>query len=258
LEYFALKLTRVILITLLLPFIALPSLAVDLAGVDVTRYLSTYETLSPTPKGIGHLPRHGNGDTVRIRYALPKKRPFSYKIDFHNIVAYEGNGRGYHLEIRRDSPQGGVIYNGPTTDAASWNFNNVNQVELASVLTSADFARGYLDLYALPTIQGDTWTFYRDADQGEWNLRATALEDTPALRKALQQTRFLREKQIRLLPMPQRMAPAKADFRITSKSRILLCANASSDDRFAASLLRDEIRRLSGLSLSICTHGGIL
>lgn len=224
----------------------------DLTGIDTSKYVTIYNTLPPTPKGTKYLPGIDSGKSIQIRFEAPKKKPLSFKLDLHNIMALTGEGTIYHLQLRKDSLEGPVIYDGPITNADGFNVCHWAQIEMADRLTSADFKRGYFDVYAIGRCQGDQWTIYRDNDNDpNWDIRAVALEESPALTKALAQTALLRQKGIHLLPFPQKITTEKQDFLISSKSKILLTSKATDDDQFAAGLLQDEIKKLSGITLPI-------
>ena len=67
------------------------------------------ETLAPTPKGTGYLPGVESGRYVQFRFAVPKPRPPRYLLNLDNIVALQGGGTSYQVEIHVDSADGPLL-----------------------------------------------------------------------------------------------------------------------------------------------------
>ncbi len=223
----------------------------DLTGIDINRFVKSYGTLPPSPIGEGHLGAISNEKTVQIRYKIPNKRPISYGLDFHNIVPMAGTGKSYQLQLRRDSAAGPLVYDGPACNLYFLASTNRTPLEIADWLTDEDIKRGYLDIYASCRVEGDdTWTMYRDAPDGEHKIRSLVIEDTPELRKALDDAKQFREKNVHLLPMPQQITLTGTDFKITAQTHILV-SSQSPEDKFTAELLRDEIANIMGTKLPV-------
>jgi len=241
----------------LLTVLNLPALAsrVDLTGVDVNRFIKFYGTLPPTPKGEWYVDPLESGGVVHIRYALPKKRPLSFKLDIHNIVPLHGGGESYQLQLRRDRADGPVVYDGPVTNCYFWASHNRSPLEIADWLTDADLARGYLDIYAIGHVRGDKWTMWRNRKGSEWEIQSVSIDDTPELREALAGTELIRKKGICLLPWPREITAKSEDFIVSAKTRIVLRADASEDDIASAGMLRDEIEKISGRRLEVVCRG---
>jgi len=211
------------------------------------------ETLPPTPRGTGHLGSVDSGKFVQFRYAVPKPKPPVYLINIDNIVAMRGGGKSYQAEIHIGSPDGPLLYKGPKiTDAHAFNAEDLSRLDATKFLTDADVRRGYIDVWATAWVEDDTWTTYRDTDDGRWDIYALVPDPEAFARwRATQRKReAMLERGICIIPQPQHIELHPDDFRVTGETRVGLSGSTAKEDRAIADAVRAELSRISGLDVS--------
>lgn len=154
------------------------------------------ELLPPTPKGTGHLPSLGAGEFVQIR--IPVSREGNIAVSLGNVVPMTGAGTSYQLEVRRDAAGGPLVHMGAAFTAANeaqaaehitardWAHQNRLPLDVTGHLGEADYERGWLDLFVTAHVAGDTWTIYRDRDDGgEWDMKVSVVSPNAAEERAV-------------------------------------------------------------------------
>ncbi|MGD9495082.1 MAG: glycoside hydrolase family 20 zincin-like fold domain-containing protein [Armatimonadota bacterium] len=207
--------------------------------------------IEPTPMGDGHLGLLASGTTVQLRFPLPGEPPLAAALSLGNIVGYTGRGSSYQLVLRRDAPDGPVIYEGPVIVVGDqWNAANRAPIDITAQVTDADLERGYLDIFATGIVQGDGWTMYRH-DPGRREITIAIAEATPELRRLVETLAEMIERDIAVIPMPQDIALEEGALALDARSRIVLEPGASESDRFAAEDLAAQIAERTGLRLAV-------
>lgn len=160
-------------------------------SVDYMRHLkeaaeagrgTAMDTLKPTPKGKSHLGPLQSGRVVHLRFPVAKAGGLELRLG--NVVAMNGVGTSYQMQVRRDAPDGQIIHAGKTftctaeqaetrTASRAWNDDNRAPISITAALTEADRARGYIDVFVTAHVQADAWTIYRDDnDSTTWDMYA--------------------------------------------------------------------------------------
>jgi hypothetical protein len=206
--------------------------------------------LEPTPVGDSHLGLIESGKPLQLRFAVPDKLLLGYWISTGNIVGMSGKGTSYQLILRRDAPDGPVLYQGPViANGDEWNATNRTPVDLTDKLTDADRARGWLDIYATGIVDGDGWTLYRhNAGRPIVSYAAVASPETQRRMAVLQ---VCAERSISILPAPQELDLATGEFPLTAQTRIVYPVGSPKLVVSAATELREMIRDRTGLDLPV-------
>lgn len=211
--------------------------------------------IDPSPIGEGHLGPLESGAFVQVRFPVPKPLPLAYAVQLGNTVAFSGRGTSYKLLLRRDSQEGPVIYEGPviTGSGDAWNADNLRPIDLTDKLTEQDAERGYLDVYVSAQTEGDGWTIYRH-NHGR-PILALFVQSDEEIRQAIEQQKAMEKRGVALIPAPQKIELRDGEFGLTGKSRIVLPAAASDEDRFAARDLAEQIAQVCGHKLAVEVGG---
>jgi hypothetical protein len=208
------------------------------------------DALAPTPAGDSHLGLIQSGQPLQLRFAVPKEPVLGYWISTGNIVAMSGRGTSYQLILRRDAPDGPVVYQGPViANGDEWNAANRTPVDLTEQITDADRARGWVDIYATGLVEGDGWTLYRH-NPGRPIVSYVAIA-SPEVQRRMEVLQICAERSISLLPAPQELDVAPGEFPLTQNTRILYPAGSPPLVASAAAELREIIRERTGLQLVI-------
>lgn len=207
--------------------------------------------IPPTPMGDGHVGRLESAAHVQLRFPVPRPRPLVYALSLANVVAYTGKGTSYQLILRRDAPDGPVVYKGPvvTINGDAWNAANRRPIDITTAITDADAKRGYIDIFVSATTADDGWTVYRHSDRRP--ICAIVLGASDNVRRAVEQQKAMAERGIAVIPAPQQLTPRSGEFTLTPRSRIVLARAASTADRFAASDLVEQLEQTCGIRPSI-------
>ncbi len=236
----------------LLALLACVSLSVAQVDELPPTAAGTVKPVDPTPAGDGHLGNLPSGASAQLRFALPKVKPLRFQLSFANVVGFSGRGTSYQLVVRRDSPTGSIVHEGPViANGDAWNGANAESVDLTAAITDADCTAGHLDLFITPRTTDDGWTLYKDQDARP--IRAHLTEDTPEARAARDRGEQLRRRGVSVLPTPQSIALEAGDLRLSARSRIVLPAGADAQDRFAANDLAEVIAETAKLKLAVVT-----
>jgi len=222
---------------------------------DEVRALGQFRTaIAPSPIGEGHLGRLESGDTVQLRFPVPKQRPLAFWVNVGNVVGFTGKGASYQLVLRRDAADGPVIHEGPMVPVGDdWNASNREPIEITEHLTDQHLAQGFIDLFVSGIVEGDGWTVYRH-NPGRREITATFVPGTPEIRRSLEAARQVRERGITIIPMPARIEVREGTMLLSGDSRIALGPLTGERDRLAAEDLAEQIRERTGLRLSIVTR----
>jgi hypothetical protein len=165
-------------------------------------YAKSLEPLPPTPIGTGHLGLLESGKEAQVRFPVLTPLPLAYRVNLSNVVAFTGKGSSYQLVVRRDAPDGKIVYEGPViTNGDAWNDTNREPIDLTGVLKPEDTKAGYIDLYVTGLVTGDGWTLYKHG--GGRNLVALAVTLTPEMQKSIEANREMEKRGIALLPLPK-------------------------------------------------------
>ena len=204
--------------------------------------------IEPTPMGDGHLGLLESGATVQVRFPVPKALPEQYLLELGNVVGFSGRGTSYRLILRRDAPDGLVIYEGPVVaNGDQWNATNAQPIDIGKSLRAEDAARGYVDIYLSAIVEGDGWTVYRHNAGRPIGVRVPTAESIEAARQA----RMAAERGIAVIPWPQKLSLGAGEVKLTPRTRIVLPARATEAARFAASDMAEQIAEACGLKLAI-------
>lgn len=204
--------------------------------------------IAPTPAGDGHLGLLESGATVQIRFPVPKPLPPQYLLELGNVVAFSGRGTSYRLVLRRDAPDGPVIYEGPTVaNGDQWNATNAQPIDIGRSLRAEDAARGYVDIYVSAVVEGDGWTVYRHNAGRPIGVRVPTAESIEAARQA----QMAAERGIAVIPWPQKITLAAGEMKLSARTRIVLPARATQAARFAAADMAEQIAEACGLKLTV-------
>ncbi len=225
--------------------IALALHAASLAAADLWPAYSSWarrvNAVAPTPMGRGHLGRLPSGKYVQIRFPLPKTKPDGFWVVLGNVVGFTGRGRSYQLVVRVDSADGPVVYKGEVfQNGDRWNASNRRHIDLSAAAADRHARQGYIDLFVTGLVQGDGWTLYRS--RAGRPIVAYVLVLSPQLKAKARAARRLAERGVALIPMPREISLLKSDFTRRPQTRIVLPADATDDDLFAARDLAAALR----------------
>lgn len=213
------------------------------------------ETLPPTPKGDGYLRDVKPGQFLQFRYEVPKQRPPAFLVNLDNIVAMDGKGSSYQVEIHADSPEGPLLYKGAKlTDGYAFNAEDLSRVNATELLTDKHLIQGYIDLYVTAQVEGDTWTTYRDDDKGR-DLYALVPDPVGFVRwRRLQEERAaLLDRGVLLLPQPQRVELRPNDFVLSKQVSVALLGSQAEEDRRTAEMLADDLSERTACKVPVVT-----
>ena len=216
------------------------------------------DTLPPTPKGAGYLPGVESGTFVQFRYPVPAVRPARYLINIDNIVAMNGGGSSYQVEIHLDAPAGPLLYKGSRiTVGHRFNAEDLSRLDATELLTAVHLQQGYVDVWATAWVEGDTWTTYRDAADTRWDMFAQL--PTPDAyarwRAKWEQREQMLTRGIRIIPQPQRIELLDADFALRPGLSIVLLGSTSGRDRATAETVCRELNRIGGGQIATVGSG---
>lgn len=204
-------------------------------------YAARLDPLDPTPMGDGHLGTIKSGDSVQLRFPVPKGKVVGYWLSLGNIVAYTGKGESYQLILRRDAKDGPVIYQGPViASGEQFNASTAEPKDITGRLTAADGERRTLDVWATTLVEGDDWTIYRHNSQGR-RLASLVAVATPELEAKVAAAKALADLGIAAIPMPQEIKVERAHLRLFEAPRIWLGPGTTDEDAFAAQDLAEQI-----------------
>lgn len=208
------------------------------------------EAVDPTPAGDSHLGLIESGKPLQLRFAVPNSPLLGYWISTGNIVAMSGKGSSYQLILRRDAPDGPVVYRGPViANGDEWNASNRTPVDLTDTVTDADRARGWLDIYATGVVEGDGWTLYRH-NAGRPIVSYAAIA-SPEIQRRMALLQVCAERSVSILPAPQELEVASGGFSLTAQTPIVYPAGSPTLVASAAAELREMIRERTGLELAV-------
>ncbi|MBM3475398.1 MAG: hypothetical protein FJX75_19210 [Armatimonadetes bacterium] len=204
-------------------------------------YATRLEPLEPTPMGDGHVGVVKSGDTVQLRVPVPQGHLLGYWLSLGNVVAYTGKGTSYQLVLRRDAPDGPVIYEGPTlASGEQFNADNREVKDITAHVTAEDQRKGSLDVWATAKVVGDDWTIYRHNPQGR-EVVAFAAVASAELEAKLAAAKSLAQLGVAIIPMPQEVKVGEGQLRLSPTPRIVLGSGADEQDAFAAQDLAEQI-----------------
>jgi hypothetical protein len=202
--------------------------------------------IEPTPTGESHVGLVPSGDTVPLCFPVPREPVLGYWLGLANLVAYSGKGSAYQLLLRRDSPQGAVVYTGPVIgNGDAWNASNGTPVDLTECLTPADRERGAIDIYATGIVADDGWTLYRHQPQRP--VLAYAVIETADTRRQVAAGKVLQARGVAILPVPQELEFSEGTLLLPAGTRILVPPNAPDRVGSAAQELRELVLERTGV-----------
>ncbi|MBT5606574.1 MAG: family 20 glycosylhydrolase [Lentisphaerae bacterium] len=206
------------------------------------------EPVRPSPLGEGHLGRLDTGASVRLCYPLPAKEALAaFWLRPCNVVAYTGRGTRYELLIRRDSPNGALVYTGPVaTNGDRWNAQNRDRIDLTASVTAADRERGHIDLFISGAVTDDGWTVYRHCSGRPMPAFVVVLDETT--RQALHTMRSLAAAGVSLIPLPSQIELSSGPPMIID-GRTTIAAPPTLNH--TASELRDIVAERTGVTLRL-------
>jgi hypothetical protein len=206
--------------------------------------------LDPTPAGEGHLGLLASGDPLQLRLPVPAQLAEAYFADLGSLVAYSGKGTSYQLIVRRDGPDGTIVFQGPViANGDAWNTANREPVDLTGVLTDADRQSGFLDLYVTALVADDGWTLYRS--NAARPVQALVVIPSPEMRARAASMRALTDRHISVLPVPREIRVAAGDLPLSAATRIVYEPSAPASVAQAAGELQAVICERTGLQPTI-------
>jgi len=204
-------------------------------------YATRLDPLDPTPMGDGHLGTIKSGNSVQLRFPVPKGKVLGYWLLLGNIVAYTGKGTSYQLILRRDAKDGPVIYQGPVIASGDqFNASTAESQDITGCLTAADGEHGTLDVWATTLVEGDDWTIYRHDPQAR-RIASLVAVASPELEAKIAAAKALADLGIAVVPMPQEIKVEQAHLRLSESPRIWLGPGTTDEDAFAAQDLAEQI-----------------
>jgi hypothetical protein len=180
--------------------------------------------------------------------------PAAYRINLDNVVAMTGRGTSYQVEIHVDSPQGPLLYQGARiTDGNRFNAEDLSRLDATRFLTQAHLGQGFIDLFVTATVEGDTWTTYRDHDGTPRDLFALVPDPArfAAWQRLQEERAALAERGVFLLPHPQRLELRPADFALMEGTAIATAGTADPAVTHAAHLLATDIGERAGVRVAV-------
>ena len=236
----------------------------EFEGIEPEELYQILQSLPPTPKGKGHIGPVKSGKFIHLRFSLPSEKSLKYFINLNNIGAYTGKGYFYQLEVRKDSPNGNIIFKSEPFSRSSgpYSFNGADFSKIEVPLESInEWGQGFIDIFVTVYTKGDTWTIYKDGEQRK--IVAYALIESPPVKQRKNLIHKMIKREILIIPQPRELNVKDIDFKILSTTKILLDKGATEEDIFSAQLLADEIDRLTCNKLQIkrgvqCPQGNIV
>ncbi len=218
----------------------------------------TLAAIEPSPIGDGHLGEVPAGTFVQLRFPVPDQDLLAYRLNLGNIVGYSGRGSSYQLILRRDSQDGPIIHEGPIiSNGDDWNASNRVPIDLTTIITPQDRARGWIDVFATALVQGDTWTVYRHNPTGR-QLTATAVIATPETMAMIRSVEAMSARGICVIPMPQVMQLDEGEVSLRDGWRISVLGEVTEADRFGAEDLADQVKERAQINLKLAPGGEIV
>ncbi len=203
------------------------------------------ETLDPTPKGTGFVSALESGQMQQFRFAVPRALPGRYLVSLNNIVAMDGTGTSYQVEIHVDSPDGPLLYVGQRASRGQdFNLEDLSRLDATEFITREHRRQGYVDIWATVHVEGDTWTTYRDSDGEPRDIYALAPDAEAVARREsdrAQETEMLRAG-VSVIPCPQRVVLRGGAFDLSREVRVSVAG--SDEDDATAEYLRGELSAL--------------
>ena len=208
------------------------------------------EAIEPTPTGEGHLGLVKSGEPVQIRFPVPREPLLGYWLSLGNLVAYTGKGSSYQLVLRRDGPQGAVVYTGPAIRTGDeWNASNRSPLDITEHLTAADRERGLLDLYVTGIVADDGWTLYRHRPQRP--VLAYAAIETEDRRRQVAAGKAMQARAVAVLPAPRQIELTEGRLVLPAGARIVVAPGAPELVASAAQELHDLVAERTGVELVV-------
>jgi N-acetyl-beta-hexosaminidase len=206
--------------------------------------------IAPTPTGESHVGLVASGEPVQLRFPVPPEPLLGYWLSLPNLVAFTGKGSSYQLVLRRDGPQGPVLYTGPVLrNGDEWNASNRAPVDISAQVSAADRERGTLDVYATGLVTDDGWTLYRHRPQQP--VLAYAVVETEDMRRQVAAGKAMQARGVAILPVPQEIEFSAGTLVLPPGAAIVVAPGAPARVASAAQELRDLIAERTGVELVV-------